>query len=186
MCLCPCPPLNISPKSPPLFPSFHCFPLRELQLKVLERSEKGSAHTPQQRSVPPVSLEEQAEQFVQNFCPQFLQGLGQCCGWQQTFLSPQCTGCTGQSTTGAVTGVTPRFSVTPVSFPAERGKSHCFGTVVTQGQMLSSASVLQQMLFPLYPLFLSHLHPIPIYFTGTFQGRDTLVLKVNFWGGVSK
>lgn len=100
-------------------------------------------------------------------------------------LGPLCRGCIGQSTPGAlshvVSYVVGSSSVSQwreeTSAPLEL--SHNLGAETQQSKGL--AEELTENAFP-PPFFLSHLPPIPIYFTATSQGRDALVLKVNFLG----
>lgn len=181
LCLCPCPPLNslMSPKSPPLFfhfivfpSSFHCF---SLQLEILERSAESCSYiTAEECPSCPSGGASRESSLYRTSAHQFLKG-SEPRGWGSAVdvsrhfwaHSSSLHSCTVRAPQVLWQVWHPASNS---NLPTERGNSHCFGTVVTQGLVLSSASVLQEMLFPLYPLFLSHLPPIPIYFTGTSQG----------------
>lgn len=115
--LCPCLSLNnlISPKSLPLFPSFHCFPLWELHWRYLS-GKRDCSYTPAEEW--PSCPSGGAGRAI---CTEFLPtgswravspGHGAVLGMSADISEPTvplCTGCTAQGITGAVTGVTPRF-----------------------------------------------------------------------------
>lgn len=149
--------------------------------------------------VPTVAVEEQGERV----CSEFLtcSVAKPCSYWKCTRsgsgavllmsggifepIGPIFKGYIAQSTSGALSHVVSMLWVTPVSPSGDRKPVLLWNWVVTWVLTLNRASILQKSFtknaFP-PPVFLSHLPPVSIHFTATSQGRDNLVLKVNFLG----
>lgn len=189
--------------NPPLFPLFHFSSMGTATGSAWKEWDRGLLVPAAAGEHPSCCLEEHGEtQFVLNFWPAVWihlpvtteglwdRGLEQRCRCQQTFFEPAVPLCKGgvcQSTPVLRQVWHPRLWVTPVFPSGERKPLLVWICGVIPVLMLNSAQVLQKSLqkiffFPSYPLFLSHLPPIPIYFIATAQGRDTLVLKVDFLG----